>query len=107
MLFVYRHPRRQALVLFGVIWCFWSKARDGWHWWKTGLAPLLGGLAQIPVMYLVVQQLRHPRRVGLDDRNIYRIMLVVFIAGMGLALVYRATDATAVREHRRYLHEEI
>ena len=38
--------------------------------------------------------------------NIVWIILVVFLAGMGLALVYRATDAKRYASIGRYLHEE-
>ena len=53
LIFVFGILFIQALCSFAIIWYFWTKARDGWHWWKTGLAPLLGGLGQIPIMYLV------------------------------------------------------
>ena len=106
VLFVYGILGVQALCSFGVIWYFWSKARDGWHWWKTGLAPLIGGLAQIPVMYLVVHNAGTLGGSVWMMRNIFWIMLVVFLSGMGLALVYRATDATRYASIGRYLHEE-
>ena len=97
----------QALCSFGVIWYFWSKARDGWHWWKTGLAPLIGGLAQIPVMYLVVHNSSTlGGSVWMMD-HIWQIIAAVFIAGMGIALLYRTTDKQRYENIGRYLHEEV
>ncbi len=106
VLFVYGILGVQALCSFGVIWYFWSKARDGWHWWKTGLAPLIGGLAQIPVMYLVVHNSGTLGGNVWMMNNIFWIMLAVFASGMVLALVYRATDAKRYASIGRYLHEE-
>ena len=106
VLFVYGILGVQALCSFGIMWYFWTKARDGWHWWKTFLAPLIGGAAQIPVMYLVVHNSGTLGGSVWMMRNIFWIMLVVFLAGMALALVYRATDRTRYENIGRYLHEE-
>ena len=44
----------QALCSFAIIRYFRTEAKDGWHWFKTGLAPLLGGVFQVGAMYLLV-----------------------------------------------------
>ncbi|RYG75658.1 APC family permease [bacterium] len=44
----------QAICSFAIIRYFATEARDGFHWWKTGLAPLLGGVGQLGAMYLLV-----------------------------------------------------
>jgi amino acid transporter len=106
VLFVFGILGVQALCSFGVIWYFATKARDGWHWWKTGLAPAIGGLAQIPVMYLVVHNAGTLGGSVWMMRNITWIILVVFVSGMALALFYRATDPTRYASIGRYLHEE-
>ncbi len=44
----------QAICSFAIIRYFMTEAKDGFHWWKTGLAPLLGGIFQLGAMYLLV-----------------------------------------------------
>jgi len=107
VLFVFGILGVQALCSFAIIWYFLSKARDGFHWWKTGLAPLLGGVAQIPVMYLVVHNSSTlGGSVWMMD-HIWQLIALVFLSGMGIALIYRATDKQRYQSIGRYLHEEI
>jgi amino acid transporter len=106
VLFVYGILGVQALCSFGVIWYFWSKARDGWHWWKTGLAPFIGGAAQIPVMYLVVHNSGKLGGSVWMMRNIFWIMLAIFLFGVALALVYRSVDRPRYEAIGRYLYED-
>jgi amino acid transporter len=107
VLFVFGILGVQALCSFAIIWFFWSKARDSFHWWKTGLAPLVGGLAQIPVMYLVVHNSSTlGGSVWMMD-HIWQIIALVFIVGMGIAVLYRATDRQRYESIGRYLHEEV
>jgi amino acid transporter len=44
----------QALVSVAIIRYFLTEARDGFHLWKTFLAPLVGGLAQAGAVYLLI-----------------------------------------------------
>jgi amino acid transporter len=106
VLFVFGILGVQALCCFACIWFFWTKARDGFHWFKTGLAPLLGGVAQIPVMYLVVHNVGTlAGHVWMMD-HIWQIMAVIFLSGMGLALIYRSADRPRYEGIGRYLHED-
>jgi amino acid transporter len=107
VLFVFGILGVQALCSFAIIWYFWSKARDGFHWWKTGLAPLIGGLAQIPVMYLVVHNSGTLGGSVWMMKNIAWIMAAVFVFGMLIAVLYRATDKERYQSIGRYLHEEV
>ena len=106
VLFVFGILAVQALCSFGIIWYFWTKARDGWSWWKTGLAPLIGGVAQIPIMYLVVKNSGTlGGSVWMMD-NILWIMIAIFVAGMVLALIYRQMAPQRYSAIGRYLHED-
>ena len=92
VLFVFGILGIQALCSFAIIWYFWTKARDGWHWWKTGLAPLIGGGLQIPVMYLVNH---YSGTLGGNVpilKYMVPIMFAVFIGGMALGWYYKVTD---------------
>jgi amino acid transporter len=44
----------QAICSFAIVRYFQTEAKDGAHWWKTLLAPLVGGFAQIGAMYLLI-----------------------------------------------------
>jgi amino acid transporter len=106
VLFVFGILGIQALCSFAIIWYFWTKARDGWHWFKTGLAPLIGGVAQIPVMYLVVH---NSTTLGGDVpilTYMVWIILGVFVAGMLLALYYKTRDPARYQAIGRFVHED-
>ena len=45
----------QALVSFAIIRYFLQHAPEHGHWWKTKLAPIIGGLAQIGACYLLIK----------------------------------------------------
>jgi amino acid transporter len=106
VLFVYGILGVQTICCFACIWYFWSKARDGFHWFKTGVAPLCGAIGQIFVMYLVV----HSVGVFTGDvwmmNNIFWIILAIYLAGMALAVVYRQADRPRYDAIGRYLHED-
>jgi amino acid transporter len=44
----------QALASFAIVRYFLTTARDGFHWWKTFVAPIVGGVAQIGACYLLI-----------------------------------------------------
>jgi amino acid transporter len=44
----------QATVSFAVVRYFLTEARDGFHLWKTFIAPILGGAAQVGAIILLV-----------------------------------------------------
>lgn len=83
----------QALCCFAIIRYFLTEAKDGFHWWKTMLAPLLGGIGQIGAMYLLVAN-----RGGLGgaaDAGFIKYFpwaaLAVFVIGMAFAAFLRMT----------------
>jgi amino acid transporter len=106
VLFVYGILGVQVLCCFATIWFFWSKARDGFHWFKTGIAPLLGGVLQIPIMYLVVHNSGTLGGNVWMMQNIFWIILAIFGGGMLLAVVYRSADRPRYEGIGRYLHED-
>jgi amino acid transporter len=107
LIFVFGILGIQALCSFAIMWYFWTKARDGWHWWKTGLAPLLGGLGQIPIMYLVNH---NSAFLGGGEPFILKYLaweiLAIFVAGMGVALYFKSRDPARYAAIGRYLHED-
>jgi amino acid transporter len=78
----------QAIVSFAIIRYFRTTARDGAHWWRTGLAPLLGGLGQIGACYLLIDN--RGALAGAEDvlfvKAIPWVVLVTFLIGAGVAL---------------------
>ena len=69
-------------------------------------APLIGGVAQIPIMYLVVKNSGTlGGSVWMMD-NILWIMIAIFVAGMVLALIYRQAAPKRYSAIGRYLHED-
>ena len=98
----------QALVSFAIIRFFWVKARDGFHWWKTLVAPIIGGLAQIGACYLLIKN--RPALSGAGDvlyvKLIPWVVLAIFLAGIGLALYYRSAQQDRYRAIGRFVHED-
>jgi amino acid transporter len=98
----------QALVSFAVIRFFMTKARDGFHWWKTLVAPIIGGLAQIGACYLLIKNRGLLSGAGgvLFIKIIPWVVLAIFLAGVGLALYYRSTSRERYRASGHFVHEE-
>ena len=98
----------QALVSFAIIKFFMTTARDGFHWWKTLVAPIIGGLAQIGACYLLIKN--RPALSGAGDvlyvKLIPWVVLAIFAAGIGLALYYRSASQERYRAIGRFVHED-
>ena len=98
----------QALVSFAVIKFFMTTARDGFNWWKTLVAPIIGGLAQIGACYLLIKN--RPALSGAGDVLFIKIIpwLVVlgFLLGVGMALYYRSNSKERYRAIGRFVHED-
>ncbi|MEA2156327.1 MAG: hypothetical protein QOE11_2467 [Solirubrobacteraceae bacterium] len=78
----------QALVSVAIIRYFLTQAKDGFHWWKTLVAPIIGGLAQVGACYLLIAN--RGALAGAGDvffvKAIPWVVLIVFLGGAGLAL---------------------
>jgi amino acid transporter len=98
----------QALVSFAIIRFFWVKARDGFHWWKTLVAPIIGGLAQIGACYLLIKY--RPALSGAGDvlfvKIIPWVVLAIFLGGIALALYYRSSSRERYSAIGRFVHED-
>lgn len=97
----------QALVSFAIIRYFLREARDGFHWWKTLVAPIIGGLAQIAACYLLVANrgLLSGAEYALFIKAIPWLVLAMFVAGIVLALWIRYRDAARYRSIGRFVHQ--
>ena len=84
----------QAIVSVAIIRYFLTQARDGFHWWRTMVAPIIGGLAQAGACYLLVSN--RATLTGAGDvffvKAIPWVVLIVFLGGCGLA-VWMKTSA--------------
>ncbi|MEJ7894042.1 MAG: APC family permease [Solirubrobacteraceae bacterium] len=82
----------QSLVSFAIIRYFLTTARDGFHWFKTLVAPIVGGVAQAGACYLLIKY--RGDLSGADDVLFIKVLpfvpLAVFAAGMVAALVLRS-----------------
>jgi amino acid transporter len=78
----------QAIASFAIIRYFMTQAQDGFHWWRTLVAPIIGGLAQIGACYLLIAN--RGALAGAGDvffvKAIPWTVLVVFLAGGAMAL---------------------
>jgi amino acid transporter len=98
----------QALVSFAIIKFFLTTARDGFNWWKTLVAPVIGGLAQIGACYLLIKN--RPALSGAGDvlfvKIIPWVVLAIFLGGIALALYYRSSSRERYRAIGRFVHED-
>jgi amino acid transporter len=96
-----------ALVSVAIIKYFWTTARDGQHWFATVLAPVLATIAMAVAVYLLVDN-----RTTLAGGNppfinwVWVPVVVVFLAGIVMAQVYRLSDRARYDGIGRYLHED-
>jgi amino acid transporter len=98
----------QALVSFAIIKFFLTTARDGFHWWKTLVAPVIGGFAQIGACYLLIKN--RPALSGAGDvlfvKIIPWVVVAIFLGGIALALYYRTNSRERYRAIGRFVHED-
>jgi amino acid transporter len=98
----------QALASAAIVRYFLTEARDGFHWWRTLVAPLIGGAAMIAACYLLIAN-----RAALSGAGgaffiqvIPWAVLAVFLIGVGIGLYYRNADAERHRSIGRLVFEE-
>jgi amino acid transporter len=98
----------QALVSFAIIKYFLREGRHGFHWFKTLVAPLVGGIAQIAACVLLIKN--RGLLSGAGDaayvKAIPWVVLVLFLLGIGLALYYRSSDNEKYKAIGRFVHED-
>jgi amino acid transporter len=82
----------QALTSFAVIRYFLTTARDGFHWFTTLVAPVIGAAAMIGAMYLLMEN--RPALSGDAEvpfiKYLPEAVVLMFLLGVGIALWLRA-----------------
>lgn len=82
----------QALVCVAIIRYFLTTARDGFHWFTTLIAPVLGGLAMAGACYLLIAN--RTTLAAAEDVPFITLLpwvvLAMFVAGIVIALVMRS-----------------
>jgi amino acid transporter len=98
----------QALVSFAIIRYFATQAREHQHWWKTWLAPVIGGVAQIGACYLLIKY--RGDLSGAGDNWFIKLLpffpLAIFLGGVGAALYWRSSNQAKYRAIGRFVHED-
>jgi amino acid transporter len=99
----------QALVSFAIVAYFLRTARDGFHWLRTGVAPVLGGVIQITACYLLIsnrESLAGASGVPFVTAIPYATA-AIFAVGVAAALVIRARSAERYTAIGRFVHEDV
>jgi amino acid transporter len=84
----------QALCSVAIIRYFLTEARDGFHWWRTMVAPLIGTVAMAGACYLLIANRADLSGAGgaWFIKYIPWEVLATFLVGIGLGLYYRSAD---------------
>jgi amino acid transporter len=85
----------QAIASFAIVRYFLTEARDGFHVWKTLVAPIVGGLAQIGACYLLIANRGALSGAGdvLFIRALPWFVIAGFAVGVGVALYVKFRDS--------------
>jgi amino acid transporter len=99
----------QALCSFAVIRYFLTTARDGFHPWKTLIAPIIGGLAQMGACYFLIKYRGDLSGAGdvLYIKVLPYVPVVVFLAGMAAALWMKANDRVRYAGIGSFEHDDV
>jgi amino acid transporter len=99
----------QGLCSVAIIRFFLTEARDGFHWFKTLVAPIVGTLAMAGACYLLISNRAVLSGAGdaLFIKAVPWVVLVVFAAGMVLGLVLRRRSRETYAKIGRFSREEI
>ncbi|MGI9187963.1 MAG: APC family permease, partial [Gaiellales bacterium] len=99
----------QALVSAAIVVYFWTKARDGFNWFKTLVCPIVALVTQAYAVYLL-----EANREALAATSgvpfityLWLWPIIVFVVGMIIALVLRSTDPAKYAGIGRYMHEDV
>jgi amino acid transporter len=97
-----------ALVGLAIMVYFWREARDGWHWWKTCIAPIMGAGAIAFAFYLMMKN-----RAGITFgayegwvKYVPLISLGTILLGCALAILYRWRSKERYEAVGKFVHEE-
>ena len=98
-----------AVVSLAIVVYFLKEGRDGFHWFKTLVAPLLGFGAIAFAVYLMIKN-----RVGITGTGEYKgwveavpyYSLGIFLGGCALALIYRVWSRHRYEAVGKFVHEE-
>jgi amino acid transporter len=98
----------QALTSAAIVRYFLTEARDGFHWWRTLAAPIIGGAAMIGACWLLIANRAALSGAGgvLFIKVIPWAVLAVFLIGVGIGLYYRRADAERHRSIGRLVLED-
>jgi amino acid transporter len=85
----------QALASVAIVRYFLTTARDGFHWWRTLVAPIIGAMAMVAACYLLIANRGALSGAGhaFFIQAIPWLVLGTFLLGIGVGLYYRAVDA--------------
>jgi amino acid transporter len=84
----------QAIASVAIIRYFLTTGRDGFHWFKTLVAPVVGGLSMVVACYLLIVNRTALSGAGgaLFIQAIPWVILATFLIGCGIGLYYRSVD---------------
>lgn len=84
----------QALCSVAIVRYFLTEARDGFHWFKTLVAPLVGAAAMVGAIYLLIANRADLSGAGSTPFIKYLPweVLLTFIVGIGIGVYYRIFD---------------
>jgi amino acid transporter len=84
----------QALASVAIVRYFLTTARDGFHWWRTLMAPIIGAIAMVIACYLLIANRGALSGAGhvFFIEAIPWLVLGTFLVGIAIGLYYRAVD---------------
>lgn len=98
----------QAIASLAIIRYFLTTARDGFHWFKTLVAPVIGGLAQIGACYLLVSN--RGELAGAKDvffvKALPWFVAGTFAAGAAYAVYLRMRSTSVYAEIGSFEHDD-
>ena len=98
----------QALVSFAIIRYFLVHAPEHGHWWKTKLAPVIGG-SRADRRVLPAHQVPRGPVGGRDNWFIKYLpwfVLLMFLGGIAAALYWRSANKEKYAAIGRFVHED-
>jgi amino acid transporter len=98
-----------AIVCLAIMWYFIRHDRDGFHWFKTGVAPIIGAGSMSFAVYLMLKN-----RVGITFSTDYGgwieavpfYSLGIFLIGVFMAIGYKYWSKERYDAVGKFVHEE-